>query len=138
MNWIKRTCKRVIGVGALIILAACIALPIVHGLMQLAAPPASAQDGINTGASRTTRDEIFRTVHISPSKSSPSTNAFIVRDKTGTNWLAIQPTNCQIAQNIGGLQYTGVTGTLTMTGGLGVLNGASNLVFRNGLLMGGP
>jgi len=136
MNWIKRTCKRVIGIGALIAVSTCLALTIIVALTP--PPPATAQDGTATGVSSATRDVILRTLHITPSKSSPSTNAFVVRDKTGTNWFAIQPTNCQIAQNIGGLQYTGVTGTLTMTGGLGVLNGASNLVFRNGLLMGGP
>lgn len=136
MNWIKRTCKRLIGLGALIAVATCIALAIVVALTP--APQATAQDGVGTGASMSTRDVILRTLHITPAKSSPGTNAFVVRDKTQTNWFAIQPTNCQIAQNIGGIQYTGVTGTLTMTGGLGVLNGASNLVFRNGLLMGGP
>jgi len=138
-EWIKRTGKQAGKLAVLLILAACVALPIIYAVTQLE-PTAEAQPAAGSLSKGTdARYPNFAGVGIQPPKNGNGTNLTLwVADKTGTNYWGINPTNANLMLRTGGILYTGVTGTLTMTGGLGVLNGSSNLTFKNGMLLNGP
>lgn len=77
------------------------------------------------------RNYSISTLDVRPVASGNGTNTAIFRDKTGTNWLSISPTNATLQLKWQGTNYTAMSTNLWITNG-GV---AYPLKIRNGIFV---
>jgi hypothetical protein len=93
----------------------------ITAVMCIAAAPAS-------------RDYVISTLSVWPAAAENGTNSVLFKNKAGTNWVGIEPTNGAIVQRWWGTNYTGMRWT-NINVSNPVAGGGLRLIFKNGLLV---
>jgi hypothetical protein len=85
-------------------------------------------------AAPASRDYVISTLSVWPAAAENGTNSVIFRNKGGTNWWGIEPTNAAVKMRWMGTNYTGISWTNILVTNAAASSGRT-LVFKNGLLV---
>ena len=129
--------NNLIAVGLILFAALLVFLAIKHPRL-LAQAGASAAIVIAVllcvAAAPASRDYVMSTIVGWPAASENGTNSVIFKNKAGTNWWGLDPTNARVGIRWWGTNFTGITWT-NIDVSNPVAGAGKKLTFKNGLLV---